>query len=43
MLDTIEKYVVEFDMWMLLKIKMHDPLREIVAFPIGGARILIFG
>jgi hypothetical protein len=42
-IDTIEKYVIEFDMWQTLVIRMSEPLRSMISFPLGGGRILIFG
>lgn len=43
MVDTIEKYVIELDMWQVLMIRMTEPLRTMISFPLGGGRILLFG
>ena len=42
-LDTIERYNVEFDRWIVIQLHLREPVHDTVAFPVGGRRVLIFG
>lgn len=42
-LDSIERYMVEYDRWDLIKLRLRQPLQDSICFNLGGARIMIFG
>ena len=42
-LDSIERYNLEFDKWTIVNLKLKEPVHDIVAFPVGGKRVIIFG
>lgn len=42
-MDTIERYAIEFDKWVLINLKLNEAVHDTVAFNIGGGRVLIFG
>ena len=42
-LDTIERYNVEFDKWIVIALHLKEPVHDTIAFPVGGRRVLIFG
>lgn len=42
-MDTVERYAIEFDKWVVINLKLNEPVHDTVAFNIGGGRVLIFG
>jgi len=42
-LDTIERYMVEYDRWDVIPLKLRHPLHDSICFNLGGARVLLFG
>ena len=42
-LDTIERYVTEFDIWTTISLKLRSKIHNTLAFDVGGSRVLIMG
>ena len=43
LLDSIERYSVEYDRWTEVQLRLREPVSDSIVFDLGGARILIFG
>lgn len=41
--DTIERYNMEFDKWIIINLKLNSPVHDSIALPVGGFKVLIFG